>query len=90
MLFEVLVTVVVLVVSVRVWYLTTSGRCYYTRSMKGKTVIVTGGSAGSCLDRSAQDNRITEACVGVGGKGWLVWCLSYLQRQLDIQPDIKY
>ncbi|KAK3894217.1 hypothetical protein Pcinc_002014 [Petrolisthes cinctipes] len=66
MLFEVLVTVVVLVVSVRVWYLTTSGRCHSTRSMKGKTVIVTGGSAGIGLhtaeDLVRRGARVILAC----------------------------
>ncbi|KAK3891139.1 hypothetical protein Pcinc_004932 [Petrolisthes cinctipes] len=66
MLFEVLVTLVVLVVSVRVWNLTTSGRCHSTRSMKGKTVIVTGGSAGIGLhtaeDLVRRGARVILAC----------------------------
>ncbi|KAK3880440.1 hypothetical protein Pcinc_015042 [Petrolisthes cinctipes] len=66
MLFEVLVTVVMLVVSVRVWYLTTSGRCHSTRSMKGKTVVVTGGSAGIGLhtaeDLVRRGARVILAC----------------------------
>ncbi|KAK3884764.1 hypothetical protein Pcinc_010950 [Petrolisthes cinctipes] len=66
MLFEVLVTLVVLVVSVKVWNLTTSGRCHSTRSMKGKTVIVTGGSAGIGLhtaeDLVRRGARVILAC----------------------------
>ncbi|KAK4312058.1 hypothetical protein Pmani_016487 [Petrolisthes manimaculis] len=66
MLFEVLVTVVVLVVSLRVWYVTTCGRCHSTRSMKGKTVIVTGGSAGIGLhtaeDLVRRGARVILAC----------------------------
>ncbi|KAK3880053.1 hypothetical protein Pcinc_015440 [Petrolisthes cinctipes] len=81
MLFEVLVTLVVLVVSVRVWNLTTSGRCHSTRSMKGKTVIVTGGSAGIGLhtaeDLVRRGARVILACqnlekaykVAAEGKG---------------------
>ncbi|MPC92004.1 hypothetical protein E2C01_087072 [Portunus trituberculatus] len=33
-------------VSLRVWYRTTSGRCTSKRSMVGKTVIITGATAG--------------------------------------------
>ncbi|MPC30842.1 hypothetical protein E2C01_024112 [Portunus trituberculatus] len=43
---EILAALVVVVMSVRFWYRYTSGHCTSTRSMAGKTVIITGATAG--------------------------------------------
>ena len=43
---EILVALVVVVMSVKLWYTCTSGHCTSTKSMAGKTVIITGGTAG--------------------------------------------
>lgn len=45
----VVVIVILVLVSVKVYFTCTSGRCISTRSMAGKTVIVTGSTAGECM-----------------------------------------
>ncbi|XP_050738270.1 retinol dehydrogenase 12-like [Eriocheir sinensis] len=66
MLLEVVVAVVVVVVSLRTWYVYTSGRCTSTRSMAGKTVIITGGTAGigkeTARDLLWRSARVVLAC----------------------------
>lgn len=42
-------------VSLRVWYRTTSGRCTSRKSMVGKTVIITGATAGMYYKQCTPD-----------------------------------
>lgn len=48
------VAVVAVLVGVKVYFTYTSGHCRSTRSMLGKTVIVTGSTAGVCLRRKGR------------------------------------
>ncbi|KAG0713258.1 Retinol dehydrogenase 12 [Chionoecetes opilio] len=63
---EMVVAVVVVGVSLRLWYTYTSGRCTSTRSMAGKTVIITGGTAGigkeTARDLYRRGARVIIAC----------------------------
>ncbi|XP_063860900.1 retinol dehydrogenase 12-like isoform X2 [Scylla paramamosain] len=63
---EILVTLVVVVMSVRFWYMYTSGHCTSTTSMAGKTVIITGSTAGigkeTARDLLRRSARVIIAC----------------------------
>ncbi|MPC30848.1 Retinol dehydrogenase 11 [Portunus trituberculatus] len=63
---EVLAALVVVVMSVRFWYTYTSGHCTSTRSMAGKTVIITGATAGigkeTARDLFQRGARVIIAC----------------------------
>lgn len=63
---EVLLTLLTVLGSIRLWYTYTSGRCTSTRSMIGKTVIITGPTSGigkeTARDLLQRGARVILAC----------------------------
>ncbi|KAK8402308.1 hypothetical protein O3P69_000610 [Scylla paramamosain] len=85
----VLAVVLATLVSLRVWYRTTSGRCTSRKSMVGKTVVITGATAGigkeTARDLLRRGARVIIACRNLE-KGCRV--ASELQANGDSRSEV--